>query len=394
LLTLGYVAHLVRREGAPWWVALAASVLSATASWFFVSTGWLAYFDSWCVLGLLVAAFGRSKVATGLACLLTPWVDERFVLTLPLVVIVRGISTSASRAALLSEGLRFFAFVAPYCALRLFALFTAQDEGSASHLRGHLGDVRNARVIATGMWFGLRSLWAFVAVAPVLLIGKGRPVAAGFLAVAVAATMAVNVPVAHDLSRSASTLLPAAVLGMILLIRARPSLAGLVIVPAVAFNLLTPAEHVIAGWDETIPIYSLKIELRRWNRPPANMAALHLNRAAMLVKRGLKSKALPELEIALSVDPSSLNAHFNRGLLLTELGRTVEAEACYDTAVRLAPDQPEAYHKRARFHRVQGKLALAERDLRAAVDLSAAGSPSHVALSRELALVRSQLGRR
>ena len=115
LFVLGYVAHLVRRESGGWWVAFAAAALSGTTSWFFVSTGWLAYFDSWYVLGLLIAAFGRSKIATGLACLLTPWVDERFVLTLPLLLVIRGISTSGTRARF-SEGLRFCSLVRATCA--------------------------------------------------------------------------------------------------------------------------------------------------------------------------------------------------------------------------------------------------------------------------------------
>ena len=108
--------HLVRRESGAWWVALAAAALSGTTSWFFVSTGWLAYFDSWYVLGLLVAAFGRSKIATGLACLLTPWVDERFVLTLPLVLVDPRHLDERDPSAASSDGLRFVSFVAPYCA--------------------------------------------------------------------------------------------------------------------------------------------------------------------------------------------------------------------------------------------------------------------------------------
>src|SRR6476620_11351827 len=39
----------------------AASILAATSSWFFVSTGWLAYFDSWLILGLLLASFASGR---------------------------------------------------------------------------------------------------------------------------------------------------------------------------------------------------------------------------------------------------------------------------------------------------------------------------------------------
>ena len=65
LLVLGYVALLVRREGGTRWTAITATALTGTTSWFFVSTGWLAYFDSWYVLGLLVATFSRSHDRRG-----------------------------------------------------------------------------------------------------------------------------------------------------------------------------------------------------------------------------------------------------------------------------------------------------------------------------------------
>ena len=176
------------RESGTGRAALAASALSGTTSWFFVSTGWLAYFDSWCVLGMLVAAFGRSKVATGLACLLTPWVDERFVLTLPLVVVVRGICASVingkSSARFLSEGLRC---CLPWrlFAIRLIALATTQDEASAAHLRDHLASIHNLGEVADGLWSGLRGLWVFVAVGPAVLFSKGLALRATLLLMAV-----------------------------------------------------------------------------------------------------------------------------------------------------------------------------------------------------------------
>ncbi len=119
----------------------------------------------------------------------------------------------------MSDGLRFFSFVAPYCALRLIALVAGYDQGSTVHLREHLATVHNAREIALGMWSGLRALWAFVAIAPILLFSKGRVAGAAILLVAIAGTLVASVPLAHDLSRTASTLLPPAVLGIILMVQ-------------------------------------------------------------------------------------------------------------------------------------------------------------------------------
>src|SRR4051812_47558674 len=64
---LGCVAALVAIAGSMWRMTravlatAAATLLAATASWYFVSTGWLAYFDSWLVAALVLASFANSR---------------------------------------------------------------------------------------------------------------------------------------------------------------------------------------------------------------------------------------------------------------------------------------------------------------------------------------------
>ena len=337
LLVLSYVTYLVRREGGTRCTAIAATTLTGTASWFFVSTGWLAYFDSWYVMGLLVATFSRSPYATCAACLLSPWVDERFVLALPLVVLVRGIGEGALDGRISnrfwSEGMLFFALMAPYCGLRLIALATAQDLGSAVHLRDHLATVHRAGEVIDGLWSGLRALWVFVIVAQVLLASRGRLVQAGLLVLLVAATAAANVSIATDLSRAASTVVPAAVLGIILSLKASSRLASWLLAAALAFNLLTPARHVVEGWRGGILILPLHVELDHVKRPPPQLAVLQLNRAMNLGKQRQPKDALAAIEAAIEIDPKSSAAYLGKGMLLDELGRTAEAAACYDRAV-------------------------------------------------------------
>jgi len=395
LLVLAYVAHLVRRESQSAWAGLAASALAGTASWFFVSSGWLAYFDSWYILGLLVAAFGRSKIASALACLLTPWVDERFLLTLPLVVVVRATYLSeiegTSPARNRSDALRYLALVAPYCILRVLALATTQDEGSAIHLRSHLATVHNPRQIADALWSGLRALWGFVALGPILLFAKGRPGSSLLLIVTVAGVMVLNVPLAHDLSRSASIMIPAAILGMLLLARARPSLAVWPLAAALAINLLLPARHVTEGWDEVTPLYSLRTEVARLRRPPKQLAALHLTRGKILIAHDRQREALAEVEKAIRIDPTSVAAQINRGFLMNKMGRPAEAASCYDNAVRLAPALADPYVQRAHFRLAIGQVSLAAKDLRTAGNLSPAGSSVRNLLERELAQLERAL---
>ena len=59
LLDLWLVAWLTHVRLGNWWQTALATQLFALLPWFFVSVGWLGYFDSLLVSGLLVAAFVR-----------------------------------------------------------------------------------------------------------------------------------------------------------------------------------------------------------------------------------------------------------------------------------------------------------------------------------------------
>jgi Tetratricopeptide repeat len=389
LLVLGYVAHLVRREGGTRWSALLASALCGTTSWFFVSTGWLAYFDSWYVLGLLVATFSRSLIAAAAACLLSPWVDERFVLALPLVVLVRGVGAGTLEGGFSkrfrSEGMLFLALTVPYCFLRLLALATAQDQGSAAHLRDHLATTHRVGEVINGLWSGLRACWVFVMAAPILLARRRRLVQAGLLVFLVAATAAASVSIATDLSRATSTVVPAAVLGIILSLRTGSRLAFWALGAALAFNLLAPARHVVEGWRGGILIRPLHAELDRVKHPPMAMALLHLIRSAKFGEQRQPARALAEIEAAIKIDPALPAAHLGKGMLLSDLGRTTEAAACYDRAVSVAPRAPDVYAQRARFRMSNKEPEAAAEDLRVAINLAPAGSPARRAFESALA---------
>ena len=312
-------------------------------------------------------------------------------------------STAASANDSVPSALLFVALLAPYCILRLIALITAQDPGSAAHLRGHLATLPSAGVLIDGLWSGLRALWVFVIVAQVLLASRGRLVQAGLLVLLVAATAAANVSIAADLSRAASTLVPAAVLGIILLVRARPDRAFWPIAAALAFNLVAPAWHAIAGWGDEISILPLHAEVRRLLHPPTQVAVLHLNRAVKLGAQRQPARALAEIETAIKIDPRSPVPQISRGMMLDELGKTTEAAKCYDRAVSLAPALPETYAQRARFRAAHDDYKSAIEDLRAAIDLTPAASPERqgawtlacsVTSCRGCAVTRSSVSRR
>jgi len=62
-VAVAYTARLIQQRGGPAFLASVAAASIACADWLFVSLGWLAYFDSWSVLGLLVATFSPSRFA-------------------------------------------------------------------------------------------------------------------------------------------------------------------------------------------------------------------------------------------------------------------------------------------------------------------------------------------
>ncbi len=83
LAALALIAHITFREFQQRLLAVLATALAAGCTWFFVSTGWLSYNDSWTILGLVAVALLRSRIVLAAAVLLCPWIDERFLLLLP-----------------------------------------------------------------------------------------------------------------------------------------------------------------------------------------------------------------------------------------------------------------------------------------------------------------------
>ena len=73
--------------------------------------------------GLLVLAFSKSRVALVLACLLIPWIDERFLLAVPLCIAIRVIDADAEERRrpkeLILDGLAVLVASVAYPLLRI-----------------------------------------------------------------------------------------------------------------------------------------------------------------------------------------------------------------------------------------------------------------------------------
>lgn len=248
---VGCLVWLGLSAGRRWAEAVALGVVGGATAPFFTAMGLPGYYDSWLALALLAPAFARRRGWVLLACLLGPWIDERFVLGLPLALLVRRVREGEAAGPwgswLRREALAPLALVAGYAGLRLGLGGTGGSQTVGGYLRHFVLAVDlGPAAYLRGAWEGLRFAWLPVA-ATVLLAG-GFGVRGPLLpALAAAATAMVGLLTALDLSRSMVLLLPLVPLGWNS--AARTSwwngyrLPALLAVAALA----VPASHVVGG---------------------------------------------------------------------------------------------------------------------------------------------------
>lgn len=289
VVVLALVIGLGRARGYAWPECAMLAIVVGASAWFLTSTGWLGYYDSWLVLGLLMVAWVPSRWLLWLACLLTPWVDERFVLAVPLALLVRAIARSPAPSA---AGVRTLGtdigvavlLIGGYVALRFRLAGQAGSQSLAEYWQAIDANVPLWRFVFGG-WEGLRAGWIPVLLAPVVLLRRGRVLAAVGLAVGTALTTVVGLASANDLSRSVAPVLPVVPLGWELARTERwwtrwhlpPILAGMA--------LLLPANLVISTF--TVPGNQLWYEVRLLLDPPPPFSPdAYLQQAEISAKQG------------------------------------------------------------------------------------------------------------
>lgn len=257
---LGTCIFLLRREGLGRTAVLLATAGIATSSAVLVPTGWLGLNDAWVWAALAGTALGRGRIALVLLVLLAPWVDERFVIGLPLALAVRQhLRAGGARpgTVILTAALALL----PYLALRLGLRGALGGDAAGGFMRDTLTGFATWMPFAPlGWWMAWRAGWIPLGAA---LAGAGRAgVALGLLALG---TLGVMTVLAADLSRSAAILLPLVLLGCIRLaaadrVRGERRLAGVL-----ALNLLLPAMHVVHVKTDLISPLPLEL-FRLWRQ--------------------------------------------------------------------------------------------------------------------------------
>ncbi len=347
-----------------------AAILVATSSWFFVSTGWLAYFDSWLVTALLLAGFAQSRWTLVGVALLAPWIDERFILALPLCVATRMLRSTSGRRELLRDIMALTAGIAPYLAVRLGVEVSGTRATSGSYWSEHPLVPASLPVMAFGAWNGLRLGWVFVVLgAAACFRQRKRRVA---IVVALAA-LVLNLCVADDISRSASVAVPLLLATMLAVWRQRPEFARRALPLLTAANLVLPAQHIIAapgtaaGWH-AVPILAADAEIERARHPPEFAdSAVYVRRSTDHLQSQLIDRARAAAEIAIRFGPNSGKAVANRAILLYVAGQKVEGMAELDRALTFAPALYDARMQRAAFRQQAGDLRGALDDVREAL---------------------------
>jgi len=371
LLALWLVAWLSYGRYGDWVETWLTTAVFAALPWFFVSTGWLAYFDSWLVIGLLLAAFIPSRILLGLTCFLTPWIDERFVLAIPVafsarMVCLRRIEDRDWHGLRLDLAVIFLASL-PYPAIRA-AAWLSGDPDSTAYVQRHLDEAHGVPPVQylLGLWSGYRAGWLLILAAVLLWWRRVGWVWGAIFAMVMIATAIGGLFIAADMTRTLMMLSPVLLLGAWLWKLWRPETLRWVLAAILAANLLLPANHVM--WGLTFPIRGLPAEIDRWNNPPQPLAVARLIRLGnSLLERREFAQARDAFTAVIRLDESAWGARLRRALASAALRDIDGANADVDAVLRIQPTNPDALFIRAALRHERGDVSGAAEDLQQAL---------------------------
>lgn len=185
------------------------------------------------------------------ALLLCPWVDERFLIALPLTLLVRGHILDGKT---IWKHYSLMSWILPYVVIRSIHLANGDASVVSAFLSGQLGVLAGLAPFAPlGWWMALRGGW--VAVGYAVTLGGWR------IATATTLTLLICFALASDISRSAAVLTPLLLAGCIEWNRRHPADSATHVWRLAWLNLLLPAAHVVH--DKIDLISPLPVELLR-----------------------------------------------------------------------------------------------------------------------------------
>ena len=239
LLMLAAVAYHARGRGGSDVGAVCTTLLAATSSPFFVSTGWVGQFDAFYVFGLILFVFADRNLTLWAVCSLAPWCDERFLLILPACAVLRYVRLN--RADWLIPSI---VGLTPYVVMRLWATLHGDVTIGRQFVIPQQAYGEYLRHVPIGWWMGFRAGWALIGAGLVAIwvAARRRAIALGL---ALVAGLSLITALAWDLSRSIGVLLPFLVYGAVVLPQPRRKWRFALVV-LVLLNLTLPVSHVVA----------------------------------------------------------------------------------------------------------------------------------------------------
>ncbi|MBI1373101.1 MAG: tetratricopeptide repeat protein [Phycisphaera sp.] len=367
LLLLGTVTHVVHRDTGDAWLAALSAGLAGTMSWFFVSTGWLTYFDSWYLLGALVVATARPMWAVAAAVLLCPWIDERFVLMLPLCWVARASTSGWVRGRMNGQAIRQSAWVVglltPYLLFRVAMMLVGGGASTSGDyltrvLFGEWSAAANLPYVAAGAWYGLRLAWVVAMV--FLLLSKRLSKGSGWVVFVwggVALGLVGNLILTGDYSRSTSVMLPVVIAGIVLAGRLKLPRRRSVLAALLLLNLLLPVAHVFG--PRVAAIEWFPSAWHTYRNPEGTLVdpAYHIRGGNLAMQVGKPDAAITEFTWAIELDPHNYSALLGRAVAYATVGDWRSALPDIDAAIERAPkDWPEAEPARLLRQRAIGEL--------------------------------------
>lgn len=238
--------HYALRFGAAPLHAGAVGVLVGTSSAFFSASCAVGYFDPLYLIALVVVSCSPSHLALLAACLLGPWVDEKFLFMLPACCAARWAWQPDRRWIW-----RVIAGIAPYCLVRLAALALGDGSLRQQISMQSAAFPSYAPALPAGWWYGFRAGWVLIFWGIWMICRTlDRRIGAFFVVGLLAAIGSVSF-LAWDSTRSIAMLLP------FLLIGVQAKWAGRLLIGLAVINLLLPAAYVWCGSPVTVPLTSI-----------------------------------------------------------------------------------------------------------------------------------------
>ena len=112
-----------------------------------------------------------------------------------------------------------------------------------------------------------------------------------------------------------------------------------------------------------------------------DIAEAHYNLGIILSDLGKSQDAELSYRKAIEIKPDYPEAHYNLGVLLNDLGKLQDAELSYRKAIEIKPDYPEAHYNLGVIFKELGKLEEAELSYRKAIEIKPDYAEAHYLLS-------------